>query len=111
MEIRRGAGHRMAGEVAPRPASSVDRIGVRDGEIRRETIESEARVALPAWAFSHGRELDREIARDEPPSTREAKCQVMAVWAELELEVALVRADEEELDDLEFPEPHAGAGR
>src|SRR5690606_34802883 len=65
----------------------------------------------PALVRSADGVFDDEVARDDPPPPGEPQRQIMAVGSELELEVLLVAAEQEELDDLVVPEAVAASGR
>ena len=91
--------------MAPCVALAVDRVGVGGVEIGRQMLERDARAAVPLGSAPLRFELDRDVARDELSTARERKREVVAVRAEFELDVALVAAEQEQLDDLEVPEP------
>ncbi len=110
MKVGRRPRHRLPGEMAPRVALAVDRVGVGGLEIGREMREGDARAAVPVGSASFRLELDRQITRDELAAARERKSEEVAVRAELELEIAIVPAEQEELDDLVVPEPIAASG-
>lgn len=77
----------------------------------RKPVEGQTRVPGPARSAPLDPEIDREIARDDPPSAFESEGEGVAVRAELELEVAIASAQQEELDDLVVPEPVVSARR
>lgn len=110
MEVRRRTGHRMPGEEAPRGALAVDRVGVGRAQPGREMLAADARATVPEVAVPLRLVFDPDVARDQPSSTREHEREIVALRAELELEVAIGLAEQEELDDLEVPESFAASG-
>jgi len=87
----------------------MDRIDVRGAQPLWHERAGAACAAVPARTAAHDLEVEGEVRRDHPASPLEAQREVVAVGPELELEVALAGAEQEELDDLEFPEPVAAA--
>ena len=89
----------------------MDRVGIRRDDVGRKLVEACTRPAVPASGTPLDFVFDPEIARDDLPPARKRERQEMAVWTEFELEVALVPAEQEELDDLEVPEAIAASRR
>lgn len=111
MEVGGRSRDRLPREVAARRALAVDRVGVGGDEIRGKIADACPRAAMPAISAPLDRILDGQIVRDDPSPTREAQGQVMSMRAELELEVLVVLSEQEELDDLEVPEPVTASRR
>lgn len=101
----------MRGEKAACGALAMDRVGIRGMDGRRKPVERDAGLAAPALGFALCAERDRNAARDDVASSRELEPQVMSVGAELDLQVAIAVSQQEELDDLEFPERGGGSRR
>lgn len=98
-------------EVAARRALAVDRVGVGGDEIRGKIADACACAAVPAASTPLDRVFDGQVVRDDLSPACEAQGQVVAVGAEFELEVLIVPSEQEELDDLEVPEPIAASRR
>ncbi len=111
MEVRRLAGHGGPGEMAARSAPTMDAVRIRSRESRGQRRARRPGPPRPALRASADRVLDDEVARDDVPPPRQTQRQIVAMRTELELEILLVDAEQEELDDLVVPESVAASGR
>lgn len=111
MKVRSLAGHRYPGEMAARRAPTMDGVGIGGDEAGRQRRALDPRATRPAIRVDLRRVLDGEITRDDTPPPGKPQREIVAMRSELELEVLLVAAEQEELDDLVVPESVAAPGR
>jgi Ser/Thr protein kinase RdoA (MazF antagonist) len=111
VEVRLGSRHGVRREIASSATRSVNRIRVGGTNRKRQPVERNSRIALPPRPDPLRPELDRESALYDPTSTPKTKPEKMPMWPQLDLEIALVIAQQEEFDDLELPESLDGSRR
>ena len=91
--------------MAPCVALAVDRVGIGGAQPGWQVLEGDQCAAVPLGSAPLRFELDRDVAGDELSTARERKGEIVSVRAEFELDVAIVAAEQKQLDDLEVPEP------
>ena len=78
----------------------MNRMSVERPELRRQKRPRESGTAPPASVRARRREVQRQAADFNMAAAAERQGQVVPVWTEFKFEIALVVAQQKQLDDL-----------
>lgn len=106
MEIGDLARDGIGGMVLAGTGRSVNGVGIRGLESRREVGHGKAGLAGPAVLFvvDAGGEFDGEGRGNALTDAMQEEDEIVAVGAEFDFEIAVVHAEKKKLDDLVFPQ-------